>query len=111
MPHFITGTIFVIFAILTIWFIWKGHTTCRNYSWKGRWVIGWLVSAAVALAFGFIFVVCLWVPQYSEHACHRWGEETEREVKFIRPTYWQWSCVVHTDEGWVENTNTIKVDD
>lgn len=110
MPHFITGTIFVIFVILVVWFSWKGHTT-KNYGWKDRYVLGWFASAVVALVFGIIFVVCLWVPHYSEHACYRWGEETEREVKFIRPTYWEWSCVVHTDEGWTNNTNTIKVDD
>jgi uncharacterized membrane protein len=115
IPHLIVGGLAVLASGVMILCIWRGHATKEKISysefWKMKYVFGWIGAMLLFLVFGSIFIINLWVPIYSEHACVRWGEETDREVRFIHPTYWSWSCTVHTNEGWVSKDAIVKVDD
>lgn len=110
--HLTAFGIFFASAGLAAYLIWRGHTTRGSYNmWKDRWALTWPFPALLSVVSLIIFLICLFVPQYTEGACARWGEQVGRETQFIRTTYWEWHCNVRTDEGWIDRDSTIKVDD
>jgi hypothetical protein len=113
VPHLIAGGLTATSLAALGLCLWRGHRDKDTYlnMWKGVYVAGSLVSACAVVVTGLIFTINLYGPHYSERACARWGAATERETRFIHPTYWSWDCVVRTDEGWVSTSAIVKVDD
>ena len=65
-----------------------------------------LIAWCVGLGAGIRYVSI----RYAKANCAEWGEQTEREVRFIQPTTWDWGCYVHTDDGWVRREQVRKLE-
>ena len=48
---------------------------------------------------------------YEESVCASYSEAASRPVRWERHGFWDWECLVETDEGWVDRHQIIKVDD
>jgi hypothetical protein len=68
------------------------------------------VAAFVALVGSIIVVVLavivmIAVPlsrHYDKAACHSFGDNTGRTVKFVNYTYWRWDCLTPSTDGkWI----------
>jgi hypothetical protein len=69
-----------------------------------------LTAVVVPMAVG-LWVLPLLNSTYDELQCAAWGESVERDVRFVRINHFDWSCLTHTDEGWVGRDRIVKVDD
>lgn len=71
----------------------------------------WLVLFVVAAGLGVIVGIRALTYERSQHNCVRWGEVTEREVKWVDINYWDFGCYTRTDDGWVERGKVVKVEE
>lgn len=74
----------------------------------------WLISGALALAF-FLFGIGMVVRDVGHHydvaACSSFGEQSNREVKFVDYTYWSWDCLTPTTDGkWISTSRLRDLD-
>lgn len=69
-----------------------------------------LASIAALVSLGITIGVNAGV-RHDETVCTRFGEQTEREVRFARYSYWEWECLVKTGDGWVTRDNIVKFEE
>lgn len=74
------------------------------------WLWGLFAVALIAWAVGFGAGSRYVVIRYAKANCAAWGAQTEREVRFIQPSTWDWGCYVHTSDGWVERGQIRKLE-
>lgn len=61
---------------------------------------------SLVIAFSFIFfMINEGMAKVERNSCASWGIETSREVKFIRPSFFYYDCLVNTQDGWISATH------
>jgi hypothetical protein len=72
----------------------------RDSVWEGWFIVGFIIGivAGVVIAMAIIAPVNR---KLDENACHSWGQQTGREVRFSAYAYGglQWDCFVRTSDG------------
>jgi uncharacterized membrane protein len=107
MSWIIFGGLAVIFIIAgVVCFVIESKEEPHDY----ESFAGFLVNVFTILL--CIVAVCLvimglreWGSSYDAAKCESWGEAAEREVKYQMTAYWDGSCLVKTDEGWISKSN------
>lgn len=82
----------------------------NNNGTLGVFIAG-LIAAGVALVVSVVVTANYIDAHFNHLGCQRYGNETEREVRWVRPSVTSYYCLVETDEGWVRNDSNVKVDD
>lgn len=113
----LTINIIILAAALVVMLfcLWRGYESGKRagymHMWDFQWCIAWVLCAIIVVGAALALSINTLGAHVEETTCGKWGKAVEREVKFIRPSYWSWDCLIQTDEGWVSRDAIIKVDD
>lgn len=64
-----------------------------------------------ALVVAILICFAFFGPRHDRRVCNEFADVSEREVRFEHYSFWEWECLVRTDEGWVGRDRIVKVDD
>lgn len=62
----------------------------------------------------FTFIMCFPIgyhfgPMIAKNKCENWGEQTEREVRFVHPSMAEWGCYVQWNNTWIPRGDYIRL--
>jgi hypothetical protein len=102
---------FTLFCVLCV-VMWRRARNDDPYSGATvGWAIGSILAGLAALALLLVAVIVPVEASYDETECRKWGESSDREVRFERWSSFSWSCFVNTEDGWVSKDSIVKVED
>lgn len=80
----------------------------------GFWDSGWgmitfvLGGLAAIIVVVFVIAALIVVPisrHYDAAACHSFGKQSDRTVRFVNYTYWKWDCLTPSSDGkWISTS-------
>jgi di/tricarboxylate transporter len=103
--YFLLGTLIVCGIFILIIGVARGDTRNNNIL-----VVGGAATALLAAATLLVVGSVDWRAHQETVSCQRFGQETERVVKFVRYRFADWDCLIQTDEGWI-NREGLYVDE
>lgn len=73
---------------------------------------GWFLSLFIVVALGlFILGIRQLSHHYDTTACNRFGEESNREVRLVDYSFWQWDCLTPSSDGkWIPTEQLRDID-
>jgi hypothetical protein len=67
------------------------------------------IFIAVVLFVGGIATVATTISKhYAEINCEQFGEQTNREVRFVKYNFWNWDCLTPSDDGKWISTDSLR---